>query len=407
MLDIAGYAVATLITLVAIWRAMGGKDASRRSLWGCFLGFGIALWTKTRVVRIGLNNSAITDISILIKHYSAGIAILAIMYYIVAVYGQDTERPQAVRVARIMQKVATKTALAAFALMTLMFFTIVDRSTPSDRFVSDHAGQAGATAYMSVFYIYLGSASALCLYQWSSAFFGEKRPLLKTGLGLMAFAMILGVMYSFGRMFFMWGWLVEHPGYDSAHLVESITEAMQDALFVFFAIGVSIPTTQESVRRARSWWALVRLYPMWRQLMEAFPETPMEKPGSLRHELTRNDVAVEIRLDRWINDVGDAVEKLRHYVPDELLPAAREAAAAQRGRNHVGPLAQAYWIKAALAAKHSGAAAGPVAAFEQRPAASQDDESAWLRSVARAYKKVEYHRAQVLLASAGPMGVTA
>ncbi|MFF4409831.1 MAB_1171c family putative transporter [Streptomyces sp. NPDC001404] len=390
------------MTLVAIWRAMGGRDASRRSLWGCFLGFGIALWTKTRIVRIGLNNSAITDLSVLIKHYSAGIAILAIMYYIVAVYGQDTDRPRAVQVTRLMQIAATKSAMVAIGLMTLMFFTIVDRSVPSDHFVSDHAGQPGATAYMTVFYIYLGSASALCLYQWSSAFLGEKRPLLKTGLGLMSAAMLLGVLYSWGRMFFMWGWLVQHPEYSFAHEVESITEAMQLALFVLFAIGVSIPTTQESVRRARSWFAMARLYPMWRQLMAAFPEIPMEKPGTLRHELTRRDLDIELHLDRWIHDVSDAIEKLRHYVPDELLPAAKEAAAAQHRRADAGPLAQAYWITAALAAKANGTPAGPVAAFEQRQAVDQDDEAAWLCRVARAHKKADPQRAEALLASLSP-----
>ncbi len=52
-------------------------------------------------------------------------------------------------------------------LLTVLFFTVVDRSTPSDRFVADHAGQwGGATLYMSVFYLYLGAASAVCAYQW-------------------------------------------------------------------------------------------------------------------------------------------------------------------------------------------------------------------------------------------------
>jgi hypothetical protein len=138
---------------------------------------------------------------------------------------------------------------------------------------------------------------------------------------------------------------------------------------------------------------------MWRQLMTAFPNIPMEQPGSLRHELTRRDTVVELRLDRCIHDVSDAIEKLRHFVPDELLPAAREKAAAQRRRADASPLAQAYWIKAALSAKNAGTPAGSVAAFEQRPAADQDGEAAWLRSVARAYKKADGQEAQALLDS--------
>ncbi|MFI9078713.1 MAB_1171c family putative transporter [Streptomyces sioyaensis] len=396
MLDIAGYLVAALMTAVAVWRALGGSDARRRSLWGCFVGFSIALWTKTEIVRIGLNNSSITDASILLKHYSAGTAILAIMYYIVAVYGKypaDGEMARAVRVARLIQRVATKTALASFALMTVMFFTIVDRSVPSDHFVSDHAGQWGATAYMSVFYIYLGSASALCLYQWAGAFRRERRGLLRVGLGMMAVAMVLGVLYAFGRMLAMWVWLADQPSYAVAHKIESSTEAMQLLLFVLFALGVSIPASEAGLRRARAWWALARLYPMWRELMAAFPGIPMEPPRSRYRELTRRDMDAELQLDRWVHDVADAIEKLRHHVPDDLMAAAREKAA------H-GAVAQAYWIKAALAAKAGGAPPGPVAAFEQPAAVDQDGEVAWLRQVARAYRKSSTAQAQSLLTTA-------
>lgn len=397
MLEIAGYSVAALMTVVAIWRALGGSDARRRSLWGCFLGFAIALWTKTEYVRIGLNNSQITDASILPKHYSAGAAILAIMYYIVAVYGQypaDGDMARAVKVARLIQRVATKTALAAFALMTVMFFTIVDRSRPSDKFLSDHAGQWGATAYMTVFYIYLGSASAICLYQWAGAFRREHRKLLRLGLGMMAFAMVLGVSYSFGRMFAMWYWLAEPPSHAVAYDFDAGTEAMQQLLFVFFALGVSIPATEQGLIRARSWFSLVRLYPMWRELMAAFPSTPMEPPRTMRQELTRRDIDATLQLDRWLHDMADAIEKLRHYVPDGLMAAAKETT------DH-GPAAQAHWIKAALAAKHDGAPAGPVAAFEQAPATDQNGEVAWLRRVAKAYADTNADQAQALLTTVG------
>ncbi len=399
MLELAGYAVAALMTAVAIWRALGGTDARRRSLWGCFLGFAIALWTKTQYVRIGLNNSEITDASVLIKHYSAGAAILAILYYIVAVYGQypaDGDMARAVKVSRIIQRVATKTALSAFVLMTVMFFTIVDRSEPSDRFVSDHAGQWGATAYMSVFYAYLSCASAICLYQWAGAFRREERKLLRVGLGMMAFAMVLGVLYSVGRTLFMWYWLAEQPSHTCAYDVDASTEAMQQLLFVFFALGVSVPATEKGLRRARSWYALVRLYPMWRELMAVFPSIPMEAPLSRRQELTRRDLDADLQLGRWVNDLADAIERLRHHVPDGLMAAAQETADTSNGA-----VAQAHWIKAALAAKSQGTPAGPVAAFEQQQAMDQDGEVAWLLDVAKAYKKANQSQAQHLLTSIG------
>ncbi|MEU7228969.1 MAB_1171c family putative transporter [Streptomyces chrestomyceticus] len=386
------------MTSVAIWRALGGTDARRRSLWGCFLGFSIALWTKTEVVRIGLNNSSITDASILLKHYSAGAAILAIMYYIVAVYGRypaDGEMARAVRVARIIQRAATKTALVSFAAMTLMFFTIVDRSVPSDHFVSDHAGQWGATAYMTIFYVYLGSSSAICLYQWAGAYRREDRGLLRAGLGMMAFAMVLGVTYSFGRMLAMWYWLADQPSLAVAQRIDSSTEALQLLLFILFALGVSVPASEKGLRRARAWWSLARLYPMWRELMHVFPALPMEAPRSRYRELTRRDMDAELQLDRWVHDIADAIEKLRHHAPDGLMAAAQEKAP------H-GAVAQAHWMKAALAAKADGAPAGPAAAFEQHQAATQDGEVAWLRHVATAYRKSSPLQAQSLLATVEP-----
>ncbi|MFJ4084992.1 MAB_1171c family putative transporter [Streptomyces iakyrus] len=399
MLEIAGYAVAVLMTAVAIWRALGGADARRRSLWGCFLGFSIALWTKTEIVRIGLNHSAITDASVLIKHYSAGAAILAILYYIVAVYGQyppDGDMARAVRVSRFIQRVASKTALSAFLVMTVMFFTIVERSHPSDRFMSEHAGQWGATAYYTVFYAYLGSASAICLYQWAGAFRREDRKLLRVGLGMMAFAMVLGVVYTFSRTAFLWYWMLEQPAYQTAYDIDASTEAMQQLLFVFFALGVSVPATENGLRRARAWWALARLYPMWHELMAAYPNTPMEAPRSRVGELTRRGIDADLQLNRWVHDMADAIEKLRHHVPDGLMTAAQDTA--DRGD---AAAAQAYWIKAALAAKDQGAPAGPVAAFEQQQADDQDGEAAWLRRVAKAYKKTTTTQAQNLLSAAG------
>ncbi|RCH70082.1 hypothetical protein DT019_00800 [Streptomyces sp. SDr-06] len=407
-LDLAGYLIAGVMTAVALWRmpaALWGdeEDKRRRALWGCYAGFAVALWTKTKVVRIGLNNSPIVDLAVLIKHYTATIAILAILSYIVAIYGHFPEGgviPRHVRFARVIQQVAAKASVATLILLTVLFFTVVDRSYASDRFVSDHAGQWGATLYMSVFYLYLGAASAVCAYQWALATAGATARHLRIGLGMMTFAMFIGVGYTVSRTLFLWVSVADQPSPAFALRFDEITEAAQVVLFAFFALGASIPAFSKGWRRVRLWRAQARLHPLWHELMTAFPDQPFEPPAPLIRELTRFGTPADLRIDRWAADIADAVEKLRHYVPDGLLPAAKRAAAEDSPREeNAGPLAEAYWIKAALAAKADGAGAGDAAAVETKHATDQDGEVAWLVRVAAAYRTVSGERARGVLNS--------
>ncbi|MFJ8696433.1 MAB_1171c family putative transporter [Streptomyces roseolilacinus] len=399
-LDLAGYLVAALMTAVALWRmpaALWGdeEDKRRRALWGCYAGFAAALWTKTRVVRTSLNNSPVVDLAVLIKHYTATVAILAILGYIVAIYGSYPDGgavPRHVRFARAVQQVAAKASVATLVLLTVLFFTVVDRSVPSDRFVSDHAGQWGASLYMTVFYLYLGAASAVCAYQWALATANASLRHLRVGLGMMTAAMFIGVGYTVSRTLFLWISVVEEPTAGFARTFDKATEAAQVLLFALFAIGASVPAFGTGWRRVRLWRAQVALHPLWRELMAAFPDQPFAPPASLARELTRFDTPADLRVDRWVADIADAVEKLRHYVPDGLLPAAREAAGS------AGPLADAYWIKAALAAKAAGGPAGAAADFDTRQATDQDGEVAWLVRVATAYRSIPEESARRLLA---------
>ncbi|MFF2924088.1 MAB_1171c family putative transporter [Streptomyces celluloflavus] len=407
-LDLAGYLIAGLMTAVALWRmpaALWGdeEDKRRRALWGCYAGFAIALWTKTKIIRIGLNNSSVTDLAVLIKHYTATIAILAILSYIVAIYGRYPDGgdiPRHVRFARMIQQVAAKASVATLVLLTVLFFTVVDRSVPSDRFVSDHAGQWGATLYMSVFYVYLGAASAVCAYQWALATAHSTLRHLRVGLGMMTFAMFIGVGYTLSRTLFLWVSVIDRPGKAFALRFDEITESAQLVLFAFFAVGASIPAFGKGWHRAKLWRAQTRLHPLWRELMTAFPDQPFAPPASLPRELTRFDTPADLRVDRWAADIADAVEKLRHYVPDGLLPAAKRAAAHDAPEpDEAAALADAYWIKAALAAKAGGAPAGPATAVESQHATDQDDEVAWLVRVAAAYRTVTDDRTRYVLES--------
>ncbi|WP_035804690.1 MAB_1171c family putative transporter [Kitasatospora mediocidica] len=398
MLGFWAYAVAATMTAVAVWRlpAVLYGDSHRRALWGCYVGFAAALWLKSPAVESWLNNSPIVDLSILLKHYVSTAALLAILTYVVASYGRSDEAviPRHVAVARWIERVAWKAAIGQLALMTVLFFTVVNRSHPSVDFVPDHAGQWGASTYESIFYIYLGASSAVTCYQWSSAARRAETRLLRTGLVLMAVAMAIGVLYVFIRTAFMWVAVFHHLSHGFDDGLGKFTEAMQIVLFFLFAVGVSIPTTDAAATRWRSWRTLWRLYPLWRDLMTAFPGTALQPPASRWREAARTSPPLDVRLDRCTQDIADAVDQLRHYAPPTLLFAAEDAAAAGADPQ---PAAEALWIRAALAAVAAGERndeASP--ALPSKPISDSDAEASWLLRVQQAYAQADPDQAREL-----------
>ncbi|WP_327359630.1 MAB_1171c family putative transporter [Streptomyces sp. NBC_01304] len=405
MIDFLAYAVAATMTGVAVWRSRGAlakdSDTRRRALWGCFAGFALALWLKTPAVKEALNTSPATDISILVKHYVSVIAILSILTFVVTAYGRaeaGDEVPRHVLVSRWIQRLAYKTAFAAMLLMTVMFFTVVNRSHPSDDFIAEHSGQWGATAYMTIFYLFLGAASAVCGYQWTSAARRAETRLLRIGLALMAFAMALGVLYVVTRTAYLWVTLAAPASAQVDQLVGNTTDVLQQVLFFFFALGASVPTTNAANARWGNWRALQQLYPLWRDLMTAIPQISFDPPGSRLRELTRIAPPLDVRLDRWVQDIADAVEQLRHFSPPGLLEAAEDAVV-----DHLdeAPAAEAFWIKAALVAVAAGERDElPSGALPDKPIGDSGAEATWLLRVQGVYVTISDAQARELLHAA-------
>ncbi|MFJ4679130.1 MAB_1171c family putative transporter [Kitasatospora sp. NPDC088783] len=399
------YAVALLMTAVAVSRApaMVHGDPHRRALFGCYAGFAGALWLKTPVAQATLNDSRITDLSVLLKHYAAALAVLAILSYIATIFGGDgsEEKPEHPFDSWLHRGGAAKTALAAMVLMTALFFTVVDRSRPSVEFVPEHVGQLGATAYMSVFYLYLGSATALCGYRWGAALRCAKSTLMRLALGLMTIAMAMGVLYAVIRISFMWlAVCLSPPSGSFSHSLAMWTDVLQMALFVLFAAGACLPSSQvgyERLRTARSLWGL---HPLWRDLRRAFPE--MEQPffptvGRLR-ALARVSVPLDVRLDRVVQDIADALEQLRHFAPPDLLTAAGEAAEGQEAEQAA---TEAYWVRAAMAAKSCGLHWEVAsAALPSKPINNSVSEASWLGLVEQHYRSVTVEQAHRVVARA-------
>ncbi|MEY9840568.1 MAB_1171c family putative transporter [Streptacidiphilus sp. EB103A] len=388
MLHLMAYAVAATMTGVAIWRfpAVLDKDPIRRALWGCYAGFAAALWLKTPWVVYHLNHGPVVDGSILLKHYVSVGAIVSILTYVAASYGrhEGDEVPRHVQVSRWIQKLVYQSSIGALVLLTVLFFTVVDRAHPTTDFVAEHAGQWGATTYMSVFYVYLGAASAVCCYQWSSAIKRAERTSLKVGLILMSAAMVLGVAYVVTRVTWMWV-AIAHP--ISATLNTQLgddTEYLQIALFFLFAAGASIPTASAVGTRTTAWRTIRDLHPLWSTLLTAVPAAAAAPPAPLLRELTRLSPPLATRVDGMVQQIGDAVDQLRHWAPENLLDAAEEATA---DLEDAPAAAEAAWINATLVAKGSGEPfrEQPGEALPAKPITDPVGEAAWLQRVHRSY----------------------
>lgn len=99
---------------------------------------------------------------------------------------------------------AYKAGVVGVLLLTTLFFTVVDRKTPSADFVADHAGEWGAAIYMNVFCFFPLFTTAVCGYQWTRAARRAETAIMRIGLVLMAIAMWMGLVYVAARMALIW-----------------------------------------------------------------------------------------------------------------------------------------------------------------------------------------------------------
>src|SRR5262249_5036663 len=122
------------------------------------------------------------------------------------------------------------------------------------------------------------------------------------------------------------------------------------------------------------------------------------KPASRLREVTRLAPPLIVRVDRWTQDIADAVEQLRHFAPPMLLDEAMEAAA-----DHEDPDAatEAHWINAVLvAATADERRQEPSQARPAKPISDTDGEAAWLLRVQNIRTNLTPDDGKVLLEAA-------
>uniref|UniRef100_A0AAU2VM68 DUF6545 domain-containing protein n=1 Tax=Streptomyces sp. NBC_00008 TaxID=2903610 RepID=A0AAU2VM68_9ACTN len=399
MFEYFQYLTAAVMTVIAIWRfpAVRYGDSHRRALWGGYAGFAIALCLYTPAAMDAVDRIPVVDLSALLRHFASTAAIMAALTYVATSYGKSTEAvvPRHVAVSRWIARASYKAGVVGVILLTILFFTVVDRDRPSQNFLIDHAGEWGVAVYMTVFYFFPLITTAVCGYQWTRAARQAESTSMRIGLGLMGISMWMGLIHTVARIAILWAAVAFPLSLSAVQFLVDATSIWMDVLFLIVAAGASIPTTRAAVARWKTWQTLYRIYPLWFDLVRAFPGTSLYPPGRRIAELMHIRVPIDVRLDRWTQDIADACEKLRYYAPQNLMFAAEDIT---DSHSDPEPTAEAQWIKAALLAADTTTVLSRAAVpLRDKPFVDTDSEAAWLVRVSTAYSHMTTDQAQRLL----------
>ncbi|WP_435608522.1 MAB_1171c family putative transporter [Streptomyces sp. C10-9-1] len=403
MFDYLKYLTAAVMTVIVIWRfpAVRYADAHRRALWGGYAGFAAALWLYTPAAMHAANRIPVVDLSALLRHFASTAAIMAALTYVATSYGRSSEVavPRHIAVSRWIARASYAAGAIGVTLLTVLFFTVVDRTTPSQNFLIDHAGQWGVAVYMTVFYFFPLVTTAVCGYQWTRAARQAESTSMRIGLRLMGISMWMGLTHTLARITILWVAVAFPLSRSTVQLLIDATVIWMNMLFLIVAVGASIPTTRAAVARWKTWRTLYTMHPLWFDLVKAFPGTSLYPPGRRLAELRHIRVPIDVRLDRWTQDIADACEKLRYYAPQDLMFAAEDITASHSDPE---PAAEAYWIRAALLSTESTPASTcATAPLREKPFVDSHGEALWLARVSTAYSCVTRDQARELLLNAG------
>ena len=260
---------------------------------------------------------------------------------------------------------------AAVATMTLLLFGAGIPSAPN--FVAASGDHWQVTAYVTVFCGYVAHS----LTNFTRLMFHyarlSARPWLRRGLGLAQVGAVLGVGWASMKIVAAVTVLAGHSGD-----WETTASALLSATCVsLVGIGVTMPTWGPVAATPARWVRHYRthrvLRPLWSALQATFPEISRTHPGP--------PATLDEHLARRLVEIEDGLLLLAPY------RTPRESASPR------GPavVREAVKIRDALHEIQRGAkpaVAKPPAPSPQRDSGDLDAEAAWLRRVARAYRRL-------------------
>lgn len=383
--------VTVLSWVLVLWRlASAWHDAQRRALWGIIATLALALTFKLPAVKDGITHgTGIVDLAVLIKHWMIILMIVPTFAYVAAIYGRSDDgtepivRSERINIDRWARIIVPVSALVASLAMALIFILAIPRPHPTEHFIPEHAGELAASAYIGIFYVFLGGSCILAFSLFATAARRAPSGTLRTALVLLSCAYGLGIVYTLHRSAFVLASLigVGFPG--GVDGTETITEAEQLGMMVLFLVGVTVGATKTASDRVCTWNRLARLWPLWHDLATALPQVLLTGRATGRVGDRLKVTLLPVRLESRIAEIRDAVLTLRHYVTDAAHADAASSAAAD---GHTGRTAaivtEALWIQQALNAYAAGSPPQPAVEFTTGAGA---DDLEWLLEVAAAY----------------------
>jgi hypothetical protein len=384
-----------------LWAAVIGKlpavrrrpnDPVLRGYWLAMLSLAGAVTVIIPPVQLAIDRaSGVTDLALLLRHTLAlctGCAAQAFLLY--SSYPQAQADPKVRR--QVWALLATLLAMAAL-------FWVGKAHHDEFDLLRGNTITWPVLLYWLLWLGYMGSAlvnAARLLGRWARLSSGNV--LLSRGLRLISVGAAIGLGYVGYHLVILaasrFGWPPRHLLGDPQLIIQGLTIASQLCLVV----GLTMPAWGPRVglpkllRWVDQYRGLRRLYPLWRELCEAFPEVALEPPTGVWRDRRRLR-GLEFWLTRRIGEIHDAQLALRPYRDPEVAAAAARLGR-QAGLDDVDlrALVEAASLAGALDAKaHRQGVLRPAAddasSNDASGAVGADlpSELAWLTRVARAF----------------------
>jgi hypothetical protein len=398
-----------LLQAAVRWPAVLRGRRRQRSLWGAFAAFAAAWWLRTDTGRAVIDTLGVNDLPTLLKHILAIAGICVLLTYVTDVYQDDDATARHIKITSVVQRVAVRTSLVTVLCLAAVFFLALNRSrtgADSPYFMGRHVGEPGLALYLGLFNAYTATAAAVCAYQWGRAARLARRRSLRGGLMMMAVGMTLLVLYAVLRTVYLAAVTLDPAVATAGAVQEHVTDAVMYAGFLLWLLGSITPAAHALDVRVTAFKAVIRLHPLWRDLVLSIDGIALHQPSKLLsgrraatiintvRDVVSHDASPQIRLGRYVTEIRDVTHQLRRRAPADLFQRARRLAEAE-GHTAQGAdaAAEAYWLKAALATVN--APAGVPAAFHT----AGDDfasEVSWLLRVARVYRTASPHTGAIL-----------